>query len=105
MGEDAAVGVALGGHDGGADLAEPYSVTPAGAMENEALGDASAVEARSLHDECRAVEMRTAESAADLEFLADGHCVASAYDAQKNDTSGGAPRHWLKIDDLSEIHS
>ena len=49
--------------------------------------------------------MRTAEGAAYLEFLADGHCVARAYDVQENDTSGGAPRHWLKIDDLSEIHS
>lgn len=53
MGEDGAVVIASGAHNGGAYLAEAYAMTPAGASEGETVGIA-------LNHEGRAVQVALA---------------------------------------------
>ncbi len=55
--EDLFVGEALAAHDGGAYLAETYSVPPSGTVEDDALGDAVCIEVEHLGCEGRGVEM------------------------------------------------
>lgn len=75
------VGVSLGSHDGGADLAEADAVSPSCSGEGEMSGDA--VDARlCVDDEGGAVEVRFREGAAYFEFFADDAGVACAGDFQ-----------------------
>ena len=65
MAQDFAVGVAFGCHHCGSYLAQAYSVTPAGSLQNESV--------LSLFNyERTAEQMALRECAAYLKFLADG---------------------------------
>lgn len=78
--QDFAVGVAFGGHDGGADLAETYSVTPAGSVKDKSLGCF-------FYYECAAEQVTFGQGAANLQFLAYGDCLLGALNLQFIDTA------------------
>ena len=69
MFENFLVAVTLFAHDGGTDLAETYAMTPATTMQDEATWDAVA-DILCLDGEGAAFQMRGAEHAANLQFLA-----------------------------------
>ena len=103
MFENLLVAVALLAHDGGADLAETYAMTPATTVKDEATWDAVA-DILCLDGEGAAFQMRGAEHASNLEFLAHDERLLLPYNPQFADVPAWSFLHNLHAEDWSEFH-
>ena len=105
MGEDAVECVPAGAHGSGSNLAEAYAVAPAGTVQDEPGRYGGIPGVNSIHNKCRAVQMRLGQPAAYLEFLAYGGGPQRAPDEQFDDASGGPAAQWSEFQHRAEVNA